>query len=213
VALRAQVRKVEGLEYLLLSLSLEDKGCQTKHVVHPWGEYSQAVGEDTAFWYSAEGCQYGTLRKIIIRSLEEAGHVTSERLADAVLLLFIHMPKASDVLTDFEKLLSSFVPADVSQYLFIPASALLKIDEPGKTPRYDIAGFFAHGPFQYLAVDRELSDRIKYRFKRIGIESLSEGLNQFLGCIEIHKGASFRQSFWTSRKSVSRVISHGLSPC
>jgi hypothetical protein len=54
---RVQIRKIEGFEYLLQSLSLDDRGGQTKHVVYPWGDYSRVVGEDIGFWYSEERCQ------------------------------------------------------------------------------------------------------------------------------------------------------------
>jgi hypothetical protein len=36
-----QIRKVEGLENLLQSLSLDEEPGKTHHVVYPWNEYSK----------------------------------------------------------------------------------------------------------------------------------------------------------------------------
>ena len=182
-----QVRKVEGLETLLQSLSLDDRGGQTHQVVYPWGDYSLVVGEDIGFWYTAERCQYATLRRIISETFTSIGHPKNDRLADALVLAFIVMPRTADTLNDFERLLKSFVSVDVSQYLFIPAAALFEFKSPDTPVKYDMIDSFGHGPFRYTALDRELMDKIKYRFERIGVENLTPDLDKFFGCIAVHR--------------------------
>ena len=182
-----QIRKVEGLETLLQSLSLDEEPGKTRHVVYPWNEYSKVPGQDIGFWYSAEGCQYGTLRRLILQEFKRVDHPSSDRLADGLVLAFALMPKTQDVLTDFERILDSFAPADVSQFLFIPVSALLEyvgVDEP---PEHEIIGFFGHGPFRYAPLAGDLMRKIKYRFERIGVGALMTEIDKLFGRIAVYR--------------------------
>jgi hypothetical protein len=182
-----QIRKVEGLESLLQSLSLDEEPGKIHHVVYPWNEYSRIPGRDIGFWYSAERCQYSTLRRLILESFNRIGHPSSDRLADGLVLAFILMPKAGDVLTEFERVLNSFVAADVSQFLFIPASALIRYVTVGQSPKHGIIGLFGHGPFRYAPLAGDLMERIKYRFERIGLGGLLPELAKFFGCIAVYR--------------------------
>ncbi len=110
-----QIRKVEGLENLLQSLSLDEEPGKTRHVVYPWHEDSKVLGrQDIGFWYSPERCQYSTLRRLILQEFRRIDHPSSDRLADGLVLAFALMPKTRDVLTEFERILNSFAAADVS---------------------------------------------------------------------------------------------------
>src|SRR5271170_6513012 len=163
-----QIRKVEGLESLLRSLSLDQEPGKIHHVVYPWHEYSKAPRPDIGFWYSAERCHYSTLRRLILEKFNEIGHPCSERLADGAVLAFVRKPKTADVLTELETMLNSFASADVSQFLFVPTSALIEKVRLGQQAEYDLIGFFGHGPFQYEPVSEDLIKRITYRLQRIG---------------------------------------------
>lgn len=182
-----QIRKAEGLESLLQSLSLDEEPGKIRHVVYPWDEYSGVPGQDVGFWYSTEGCQYSTLRRLILQEFKRVGHPTSDRLADGLVLAFALMPKTHDVLTEFEKILDPFAAADVSQFLFIPASALLEYVEADKPPKHEIIGLFGHGPFQYAPLAGDLMRKIKYRFERIGVGALTTGLDEFHGRIAVYR--------------------------
>ena len=102
-----QLRKVEGLEDLLRSLSLDEMPGKSHHVVYPWHKYSKKSGADIGFWYLPRRCQYQTLRRIICQALAAVGHPQTDNLADGVALTFVLMPKSSDeVLVEFEKVLT-----------------------------------------------------------------------------------------------------------
>lgn len=182
-----QIRKVEGLESLLQSLSLDEGAGKIHHVVYPWDHYSKVPGQDMGFWYSAERCQYSTVRRLILQEFRKIDHPSTDRLADALVLTFALVRKTQDVLTEFERILDAFAPADVSQFLFIPASAILEyvgVDEP---PEHDIIGFFGHGPFQYAPLAGDLMRKIKYRFERIGVGGLTPDLDKFYGQIAVYR--------------------------
>jgi len=161
--------KVNGLESLLRSLSADEVPGKTHHVVYPWHEYSKTPGDDIGFWYAAERCQYSTLRRLISKKFEEVGHPSTDRLTDSVVLSFVRMPKSGDVLSEWEKLLNSFVAADVSQFVLIPAPALLQRVDVNEPPGYEVIGFFGHGPFAYEPLGGELLENLKYRLNRIGL--------------------------------------------
>jgi hypothetical protein len=116
-----QIRRIEGLEGLLQSLSLAEGPGKTYHVVYPFHEYSMIPGQDIGFWYLAERCKYATLRRLILERFKEIGHACTDGLADGLVLAFTLMPKAGDVIAELEKALNSFVAADVSQFVLIPS--------------------------------------------------------------------------------------------
>lgn len=121
-----QIRKIEGLEALLQSLSLHESPGKARHIVYPWHEYSKVPEQDICFWYATECCQYQTLRRIILERFQEVGHRITERLADTLILVFIHMPGRGELIGDFEWLMGGFADVDVTQFVFLPTSALLK---------------------------------------------------------------------------------------
>lgn len=182
-----QIRKVEGLESLLQSLSVDEGSGKIRHVVYPWHEDSKVLDQDIGFWYSPERCQYSTLRRLILEEFGRTGHPSSDRLADGLVLAFVLMPKTRDVLTEFERVLGSFTPADVSQFVFIPASAVLKYMRVGQPREDELIGFFGHGPFRYAPLAGDLMEKIKYRFERIGVGALLPGFEKFFGNIAVYR--------------------------
>jgi len=194
-----QIRKVEGLENLLQSLSLDEEPGKTRHVVYAGheyvgypgdDEYSGALDQPIGFWYSPERCQYSTLRRLIFQEFSRTGHPSSDRLADGLVLTFVLMPKTRDVLTEFERVLGSFTSADVSQFVFIPASALIKWKRVDQPPELDLIGLFGHDPFRYEPLDRDLMKKIKYRLERIGIGDLLPAyFDKLFGCIAVYREA------------------------
>ncbi len=186
-----QIRKVEGLENLLQSLSMDEEPGKIHHVVYPWSEYSKIPGQDLGFWYSTDGCHYATLRRLISQEFARTGHPCGDRLADSLVLAFTLMPKTPDVLTEFERVLGSLVATDFSQFLFVPASALLRIVRPGRAPEHDLIGLFGHGPFGYEPLDSHLLEQIKSGVERIGLGSFlqDQEFSELLGCIAIYRQA------------------------
>lgn len=182
-----QIRRIQGLESLLQSLSIDQAPDKTYHVVYPWSKYSKTPGQDISFWYSGERCQYGTLRRVIFERFNEIGHPTTDELADALVLAFLLMPGTGDALADFEKILKSFTSADVSQYILIPASSLIERLQPDRACEYELIGFFGHGPFEYAPFLHYLKRNVRYRFERIGLGNMSPELEKFVGHIALHR--------------------------
>ena len=179
------ILKIEGLAGLLESLSSQHSAGAERIAVFPWTGYWSIPGEEISLYYSPGHCQYETLRRVILGNLFSQGHPATGHLADVIALVFALMPKSTNVIEDLEKLLSSFVEADVSQYYFLPASPLMKILDPEK-PREEIIGFFGHGPFSYEPFMDELAERIKYRLKRIKVTKMDDELNKLLGRIVLY---------------------------
>jgi hypothetical protein len=182
-----QIRKIEGLEELLRSLSLDEEPGKVRHVVYPSHKYSKIPGQDIGFWYSAQRCQYSTLRRLVLQEFKRVGHPDSNQLADGLVLAFVLMPKPEDVLTEFERTLNSFAEADVSQFLLIPSSALIEIRTADQPPKHDIIGFFGHGPFRYEPLAGNLMEQIKDQFERIGLADLLPDLDKFFGRIAVYR--------------------------
>ncbi len=182
-----QIRKVEGLQSLLESLSLEEvPGTTHRYVVYPWDEYSKVPGNDIGFWHSAEGCQYSTLRRLIAQRFKEIGHPTTDRLIDGLVMAFV-LTRTADLISEFERLLDSFAAADVSQFLLLPASSLLRYIKKDEPPEHEVIGFFGHGPFHYAPLAGGLMEKVKYRFERIGVGGLLPDIEKFLGCIAVYR--------------------------
>ena len=92
-------------------------------------------------------------------------------------------------LTEFERVLGCFAHADVSQFVLIPASALIKWNRVGQPPEYDLIGLFGHGPFRYEPLDSDLIEKIKSGFERAGLCDLPPHIRNLVGCIAIYREA------------------------
>jgi hypothetical protein len=182
-----QILKMEGLESLLLSLSLHEQTGKIRHVVYPWGQYSTTPGDDTCFWYSAKGCQYATLRRIVLQEFQRYGHPATDRLADAAILAFLLMPKQQDALTELERLLNSFADGNAWQFVVIPSSSLIKVVGVNRPPENEIIGFFGHGPFRYGPLAGDLMDKVRYRVGRIGLKRHLGEIATLYGRITVYR--------------------------
>jgi hypothetical protein len=111
----------------------------------------------------------------------------TDRLADTLILIFLLMPREGEVTLDFERLTKGFADVDVTQFLFLPTSALMTYPKTNESPQHDIIGFFGHGAFQYEPFAGDLFERVTYRFGRLGLTSLVENLKKIFGCLALHR--------------------------
>jgi len=186
------IRKIVGLEELLRSLSLEEAPDKMRHVIYPWHEYSLKRGQDVCIWHVDANFSYVSLQRLIIETFKAKGHLTSPKLADALILLYTQSPRNPNPLDQLEQFLSAFTEATISQYVVLPSSPSLKLYGPvdesdSAEPKEELIGFFQHGNFRYEPFAGELFERVKYRFKRLRLAKLQEDLEKILGRLAIYR--------------------------